>query len=165
LAIEASSFRAGYATIIEAASVNPERINPVKALRLLLCLGLAACADLETKPWFRADGGPASPEQLEVDKSACREEMQKSVRATAQAASLDRGLVRADVYDGCMARLGYTESATQRFTPPPSAQAGTAPPGGQGASTPPIAQGAPPPPSDQQCRKPADLRIWLPLCP
>ena len=143
------------------------------ALRLLMCLVLAACADLETKPWFKMDGSQASADQLEVDKTACREEMQKSVRSTNQAAALDRGVVKMDVYDGCMARLGYSEK-NRGFSAPPSAQAGVPPPTVQGSLPPPSGQGAPsspgvasapPPPSEQDCRKPSDLRMWLPLCP
>jgi hypothetical protein len=146
----------------------------VKALRLLLCIGLAACADLETKPWIKVDGKPASPEQLEVDKTACRTEMQKSVEATNRAAGLDRNVVRPDVYDSCMSRLGYSDSKNARFTPPPSAPAGPAPPAVAGRPAPPAVaggptpsavQGSPVPPADPDCRKPTDLRMWLPLCP
>jgi hypothetical protein len=138
-----------------------------------MCFALAACADLETKPWFKMDGSQASADQLEVDKTACREEMQKSVRSTNQAAALDRGVVKMDVYDGCMARLGYSEK-NRGFSAPPSAQAGVPPPTVQGSLPPPSGQGAPsspgvasapPPPSEQDCRKPSDLRMWLPLCP
>jgi hypothetical protein len=146
----------------------------VKALRLLLCFGLAACADLETKPWIKVDGKPASSEQLEVDKTACRTEMQKSVEATNRAAGLDRNVVRPDLYDSCMARLGYSDSKNARFTPPPSAPAGPAPPAVAGrpappavqaSPVPPAVQGSPVPPADPDCRKPTDLRMWLPLCP
>jgi hypothetical protein len=146
----------------------------VNALRLLMCLALAACADLETKPWFKVDGSPASSDQLEVDRTACREEMQKSVASTNRAAGLDRGVVKMDVYDGCMARLGYSEK-NKGFSPPPSAQGGLPPPTAQGSLPPPGVQGAPsspgvasappPPSSDQDCRRPSDLRMWLPLCP
>jgi hypothetical protein len=155
----------------------------VKALRLLLCFAVAACADLETKTWFRVDGNPASPEQLDLDKTTCRQEMQRSVQATTQAAGLDRNIVRSDVYGSCMARLGYSDTNNQRFTVPaaapggalpPRAQSGTAPAAVQGGTMPPPAQGGtvPPPvqgslpaPSDQQCRKTTDFRMWLPLCP
>ena len=145
----------------------------MNALRLLMCLALAACADLETKPWFKVDGSQASAEQLEVDKTACREEMQKSVRSTNQAAALDRGVLKTDVYDGCMARLGYSEKS-RGFSAPPTAQGGVPPPTAQGSLPPPSGRGAPsspgvasapPPPSEQDCRKPSDLRMWLPLCP
>jgi hypothetical protein len=139
-----------------------------------MCLALAACADLETKPWFKVDGSQASAEQLEVDKTACREEMQKSVRATNQAAALDRSVVRIDIYDGCMARLGYSEK-NKGFSAPPTAQGGLPPPTAQSSLPPPGVQGAPsspggvasapPPSSGQDCRKPSDLRMWLPLCP
>jgi hypothetical protein len=156
----------------------------VKALRLLLCLAVAACADMETKTWFRVDGNPASPERLDLDKTTCRQEMQRSVQATTQAAGLDRNIVRSDVYGSCMARLGYSDTNNQRFTAPvaaqgggallPPVQSGTAPAAVQGGTVPPPVQGStvPPPvqgnlpaPSDQQCRKTTDFRMWLPLCP
>ena len=145
----------------------------MKALRLLLCLAVAACADLETKPWFRVDGNSASAEQLDLDKTTCRQEMQRSVQATNQAAALDRNVVRSDVYEGCMARLGYSDKNNRPFTAPAAAQGSTAPPPVQGGAAPAAAQGTmpppvqgnQPPPSDQQCRTPTDLRMWLPLCP
>ena len=173
----------------------------MKALPLLSCLLVAACADLETKPWFRVDGNSASAEQLDLDKTTCRQEMQKSVAATTQAAGLDRDIVRSDVYETCMARLGYSDKNDRRFTAPAAVQGGPAPSvaqgspapsviqcraapvavqgraapaavqGGtvpataQGGTMPPPVQGNQPPPSDQQCRTPADFRMWLPLCP
>jgi hypothetical protein len=153
---------------------NRERINAVKALRLLLCLAVAACADLETKNWYRVDGNPASPERLDLDKTTCRQEMQRSVQATTQAAGLDRNIVRSDVYGNCMARLGYSDTNNQRFTAPvaaqgsaplPPVQSGTAPAAVQGGTVPPPVQGSPPAPTDQECRKTTDFRMWLPLCP
>jgi hypothetical protein len=162
---------------------SPERINAVKALRLLLCFAVAACADLETKNWYRVDGNPASPERLDLDKTTCRQEMQRSVQATTQAAGLDRNIVRSDVYGNCMARLGYSDTNNQRFTAPVAAQGnalpprvqngtvpaavqgGTMPPPVQGATVPPPVQGSPPAPTDQECRKTTDFRMWLPLCP
>jgi hypothetical protein len=173
----------------------------VKALPLLSCLVVAACADLETKPWFRVDGNSASAEQLDLDKTTCRQEMQRSVGATTQAAGLDRNIVRSDVYETCMARLGYTDKNDRRFTAPAALQGGPAPSVAQGSpaptaiqgraapvavqgraapaavqggtmpataqagTMPPPVQGNQPPPSDQQCRTPADFRMWLPLCP
>jgi hypothetical protein len=164
----------------------------VKALALLSCLLVAACADLETKPWFRVDGNAASAEQLDLDKTTCRQEMQRSVQATTQAAALDRNIVRSDVYETCMARLGYSDKNDRRFTAPaviqggpaptavqartaptanqaraaPAAvQSGATPATAQGGTMPPPVQGNQPPPSDQQCRTPADFRMWLPLCP
>lgn len=124
----------------------------MKALRLLLCLGLAACADMETKPWYRADGNPGAPDQLEAAKATCRDEMQKAVAATNRAAALDRNVGRPDIYDTCMSRQGYSNS--KNFVP-----AATTP------GAPPAAAGAPPPQPSADCRKPADLRMWLPLCP
>jgi hypothetical protein len=147
----------------------------VKALPLLLCLALAACADLETKLWFRVDGNPSSPEQLDLDKTTCRQEMQRSVQATTQAAGLDRNIVRSDVYETCMARLGYSDKSNQRFTAPtpaavrgsqpPPVRGGNPPPAVPSSTVPPPVQASPPASSDQQCRKPTDLRMWLPLCP
>ena len=143
----------------------------MKALRLLLCLGLAACADLETKTWYRVDGNPTRADQLDFDKMSCRAEMQKSLQITNAAAALDRDVVRTDVYDGCMARHGYSETNNQRAsmppvqgTAPPGVQT-SAPPGVQGAQVPSAVQGGPTPPSDQPCRRAPDLRMWLPLCP
>ena len=173
----------------------------MKALALLSCLLVAACADLETKPWFRVDGNSASAEQLDLDKTTCRQEMQRSVQATTQAAALDRNIVRSDVYETCMARLGYSDKNDRRFTSPAAVQGGPAPSVAQGSpaptaiqgraapvavqgraapaavqggtmpataqagTMPPPVQGNQPPPSDQQCRTPADFRMWLPLCP
>ena len=163
----------------------------MKALALLLCLLVAACADLETKPWFRVDGNAASAEQLDLDKTTCRQEMQRSVQATTQAAALDRNIVRSDVYETCMARLGYSDRNDRRFaapavvtgspappvaqaspaptavqgrTAPAAVQGGTVPATAQGGTVPPV-QANQPPPRDPQCRTPADFRMWLPLCP
>ena len=163
----------------------------MKALALLLCLLVAACADLETKPWFRVDGNSASAEQLDLDKTTCRQEMQRSVQATTQAAALDRNIVRSDVYETCMARLGYSDRNDRRFaapavvpgspappvaqaspaptavqgrTAPAAVQGGTVPATAQGGTVPPV-QANQPPPRDPQCRTPADFRMWLPLCP
>ena len=82
----------------------------MKALWLVLCLGLAACAETGTKPWYRADGNTNAPGQLEADKVTCQQEM-KNPTAT-RAAGLDRDVVQADVYEKCMTRLGYTEVST-----------------------------------------------------
>jgi hypothetical protein len=139
----------------------------MKALWLCLCLALAACADIGTKAWYRADGSPGAPGQLEADKVACQQEMKKP-QAT-QAAGLDRDVVQADVYEKCMTRLGYTDSKLRASSPPVAA--GVPPPG---AATPGAIAGAPPgaaapapaanaPSAD--CRKVTDLRMWLPLCP
>jgi hypothetical protein len=121
----------------------------VKALALLSCLLVAACADLETKPWFRVDGNPASAEQLDLDKTTCRQEMQKSVAATTQAAALDRNIVRSDVYETCMARLGYSDKNDRRFTAPAVVQGGPAPPVAQGSPAPTAAQGRAAPAANQ----------------
>jgi hypothetical protein len=109
--------------------INRERINDVKALRLLLCLAVAACAELGTRPWVRVDGNPASPEQLDLDKTTCRQEMERSVRETTQA-------LRSDVYETCMGRLGYTDKKNQRFTAPAAVQVGAAPPAAQVGAAP-----------------------------
>jgi hypothetical protein len=100
----------------------------VKALPLLSCLLVAACANLETKPWFKVDGNPASAEQLDLDKTTCRQEMQRSVQATTQAAALDYNIIRSDVFETCMSRLGYSDKNNGRFTAPAAVQGGPAPP-------------------------------------
>ena len=87
----------------------------MKALWLCLCLGLAACADIGTKPWYRADGSTSAPGQLEADKVVCQQEM-KNPKATT-ASGLDRDVVQADVYEKCMTRLGYTNSKLRAATP------------------------------------------------
>jgi hypothetical protein len=157
----------------------------MKALLLCLCLGLAACAETGTKTWYRADGSPHPPGQLESDKVACEQEMRKP-QAT-RAAGLDRDVVQADVYDKCMTRLGYTDTKLGAGAPPSAAPvaaaAAGAPPTGAGARpTGAVAGASPagaPPPSavagapagatpaapSADCRKVTDLRMWLPLCP
>jgi hypothetical protein len=124
----------------------------VRALWLLLCLAVAACADLDKKPWFRADGDSAPAEQLDLDRTTCRQEMKKYVEATTQAAVVDRNVFRTDVYESCMARLGYSDKrpavpvVVQDTPPPPVAQGSPPPPVTQGRPTPPIARGRPTPP-------------------
>lgn len=142
----------------------------MKALWLPLCLALAACADMETKPWYRADGSAGAPDQLDVAKATCRDEMQRAVAATNRAAALDRNVARPDIYDTCMSRLGYSDS--KNFAPAAAAPVAAAPgarPGAAPVAAPPAAApGAPPAAAPQpaaDCRKPSDLRMWLPLCP
>jgi hypothetical protein len=165
----------------------------MKALWVLSGLALAACADMETKPWYRADGGAFTPDQIDVDKATCRDEMQKTVAATNRAAGLDRGVARPDLYENCMSRLGYTASKDQRVAaPPPGSQPPGSPPpgllspgppataqaGARPGAVPPVAvrpsavQPSPAQPGNVQpvaepasdCRKPTDLRMWLPPC-
>jgi hypothetical protein len=154
-------------------AANPERINPMKALWLCLCLGLAACADTGTKPWYRADGSTSAPGQLEADKTGCQQEM-KNPQAT-RASGLDRDVVQADVYEKCMTRLGYTDSKLRAGTPPGAAPVGAGPvvavpvgapaPGAPPTSAVAGAPAATPAPPSPDCRKVTDLRMWLPLCP
>jgi hypothetical protein len=112
----------------------------MKALWLCLCLGLAACADIGTKTWYRADGSPAAPGQLEADKVACQQEMKKP-QAT-RAAGLDRDVVQPDVYESCMTRLGYSDTKTSAPAPASPAPAIVAAPAAAPAGTP---RGAAPP--------------------
>jgi hypothetical protein len=147
----------------------------MRALWLVLCLGLAACADTGTKPWYRADGNTNAPGQLEADKVTCQQEM-KNPQAS-RASGLDRDVVQADVYDKCMTRLGYTDSKARAFTPPgappvgapPPAVAAAPQPGTTTAAVPPgppaAASTAAPTAPSAECRKVTDLRMWLPLCP
>jgi hypothetical protein len=145
----------------------------MKALWLCLCLGLAACAETGTKTWYRVDGAPSAPGQVESDKVACEQEMKKP--QASRAAGLDRDIVQADVYEKCMTRLGYTDSKMRAPGAPGTAPLGATPPGapptGAVAGGPPAGAGAPQgatptaaaPSAD--CRKVTDLRMWLPLCP
>jgi hypothetical protein len=151
----------------------------MKALWLCLCLGLAACADIGTKPWYRADGSTSAPGQLEADKVGCQQEM-KNPQAS-RTSGLDRDVVQADVYEKCMTRLGYTDSklrapASPNATPVAAVPAGAAPVGSASRGAP--ATGAPPTSAvagapagatpdapSPDCRKVTDLRMWLPLCP
>jgi hypothetical protein len=149
----------------------------MKALWLCcLCLGLAACAENGIKTWYRADGAPHAPGQVEADKVACEQEMRKP-QAT-QAAALDRDIVQSDIYDKCMTRLGYTDSKMRIGAVPTPAPAGGAPVGAASRGAPPTGApppsavavappGAPPTPDapSPDCRKVTDLRMWLPLCP
>ncbi len=148
----------------------------MKALWLCLCLGLAACADTGTKTWYRADGAPSAPGQIESDKVACEQEMKKP--QASRAAGLDRDIVQADVYEKCMTRLGYTDSKMRASAVPGAAPLGATPPGAppMGAPPPGAVAGAPPAGAPQgatpaaaapsaDCRKVTDLRMWLPLCP
>ena len=137
----------------------------MKALWLCLCLGLAACADTGSRTWYRVDGAPNAPGQLEADKVTCEQEMKKP-QAT-RAAGLDRDIVQADVYEKCMTRLGYTDLKPRAPAPPgapaPAAALAGAPPGAASAGAPP---GAAPPAAAPaaECRKLSDLRFWLPPC-
>ena len=130
----------------------------MKALWLCLCLGLAACADTGARTWYRVDGSPHPPGQLESDKVACEQEMRKP-QAT-QAAGLDRDIVQANLYEKCMTRLGYTDSKLRPAPAPPGAAAPGAVAGAPPGATP--ATAAAP---SAECRKVSDLRMWLPLCP
>jgi hypothetical protein len=141
----------------------------MKALWLCLCLGLAACAETGTKTWYRADGSPHAPGQLESDKVSCEQEMRKP-QAT-RAAGLDRDIVQSDVYDKCMTRLGYTDSKLRPGAPPSAAPVAAAAAGAPPAGAPPTSAvvgapaGATPAAPSADCRKVTDLRMWLPLCP
>jgi hypothetical protein len=141
----------------------------MKALWLVLCLGLAACAETGTKPWYRADGNTNAPGQLEADKVTCQQEM-KNPTAT-RAAGLDRDVVQADVYEKCMTRLGYTDSKLRSPAPPNATPVVAAPAGAPPAGAPPTSAvagapaGATPAAPSGDCRKVTDLRMWLPLCP
>jgi len=150
-----STRRCGYTA---AAWPNPERINVVKALPLLSCLLVAACANLETKPWFKVDGNPASAEQLDLDKTTCRQEMQKSVQATTQAAALDYNIVRSDVFETCMSRLGYSDKNNGRSTAPAVIQGGPAPPVAQASPAPTAVQGRTAPTANQGRIAPAAVQ-------
>jgi hypothetical protein len=76
----------------------------------LLCLLLVGCA-AEPKDWTRPDGQPISPAQLQLDRTACKGEVEKAA-VTGQARStvdMPLGMDKQDmrVFTGCMASRGY----------------------------------------------------------
>ena len=76
----------------------------------LLCLSQVGCA-AEPKDWIRPDGQPINPAQLQLDRTACKGEVEKAA-VTGQAKStvdMPLGMDRQDmrVFKGCMAARGY----------------------------------------------------------
>jgi hypothetical protein len=81
-----------------------------KLFGAMLCLAAAGCA-AEPKEWTRPDGQPVNPTQLEIDRTACKGEVEKAA-VTGQAKStvdMPLGMDRQDmrVFKGCMASRGY----------------------------------------------------------
>ena len=80
----------------------------------LLCGLLVGCA-AEPKEWTRPDGHPINPAQLELDRTACKGEVEKAA-VTGQAKStvgMPLGMDNQDmrVFKGCMASRGYLAAA------------------------------------------------------
>jgi hypothetical protein len=76
----------------------------------LLCLFLAGCA-AEPKGWTRPDGRSINSTQLEMDRTACKGEVDKANMAGKHDSSVDMplGMDPQDmrVFKGCMASHGY----------------------------------------------------------
>jgi hypothetical protein len=84
-------------------------------VRLLLCLLLASCA-AEPKDWTRPDGHAISSAQLQLDKTACKGEVDKAnMNGNSNISSVDMplGMDPQDmrVFKGCMAARGYLAAA------------------------------------------------------
>lgn len=79
---------------------------------IILCIAVAGCA---TKPmaWQRIDGKQGSPDQLVVDQTICRGEMQKANLSATAEAGFGRGRAVAEVFVGCMAQRGYMQVAAE----------------------------------------------------
>jgi hypothetical protein len=80
----------------------------------LLCLLLASCA-AEPKAWTRPDGRPINSTQLELDRTACKGEVDKANMAGKHDSSVDMplGMDPQDmrVFKSCMAARGYLAAA------------------------------------------------------
>lgn len=67
--------------------------------------------------WVRLDGKPPTAEVLEVDRTICRGETQKTnlVAPAAEGigSAIRRGQAVGDVYNGCMAQRGWMLQARQ----------------------------------------------------
>lgn len=85
--------------------------KPEMRIRLgVLCLLLAGCA-AEPKDWTRPDGHPINQTQLELDRTACKGEVDKANMSGKHDSSVDMplGMDPQDmrVFKGCMASRGY----------------------------------------------------------
>lgn len=85
---------------------------------LLAALALSACAS-QPKGWQRADAKPSTPDQLALDETVCRGEMQKSRLSSTMEAGISIGpnglyspkaMAVEQVYDGCMAQRGWVHT-------------------------------------------------------
>jgi hypothetical protein len=85
-------------------------MNPLirRCVVCTLCLAIGACASTP-KPWTRIDGKQNAQDQLAVDETICRGEMQKAA-VTQREAKVYLPWEEnpfATIYAGCMAQHGY----------------------------------------------------------
>jgi hypothetical protein len=94
----------------------------MRPIALLFAAALAGCATTTPKAWVRADGKPFRHEQLELDRTICRGEMQKANLSSTMEPGIvigpngpysPRGNAITQVYSGCMAQHGYVEANPQ----------------------------------------------------
>lgn len=78
----------------------------MRAALPLLAVLLGACAQQDVW-WGRIDGRPVSPDQVAIDQTICRGEMQKAAVARTAEAAIGSGRALNDVFLGCMASKGY----------------------------------------------------------
>lgn len=85
-----------------------ETFHSSRYARLLLLAVAVSAAAAVPKAWTRADGRPANPAQLEVDRTTCKDELRKAALADGGRAS-EIGLHTAavDMFVSCMAVRGY----------------------------------------------------------
>lgn len=88
-----------------------------RVLFLVVCIAVAGCASQRPMQWIRLDGKPPAAELLEVDRTVCRGEMQKSNLAGFPAEGIGsayrRGQAVGDVFRGCMAQRGWMQQAVE----------------------------------------------------
>lgn len=83
-----------------------DRIIIVAAI-LFGCLGLIGCNQPPPVGWYRTDGTVPTPEQLSVEQTICRGEVQKAnLSSSNQGISIARSMAEQDAYAGCMAQRG-----------------------------------------------------------
>jgi len=74
-----------------------------------LALTISGCAQQRALTWSRADGKPFAAEQIDLDRTICRGEMQKANLASNAEAGFARGRAVREVFVGCMAQRGYMQ--------------------------------------------------------
>jgi hypothetical protein len=81
-----------------------------------LSVGLVGCTTHPAMSWFRADGKPVVPIQLEADETGCRGEVQKArLAGSNQLGLLSRLQAHDEVFTGCMADKGYVQRPVSRI--------------------------------------------------
>ena len=90
----------------------------MKALALLLCLLVAACADLETKPWFRVDGTRPRPNNSTWTRRhaarKCRDPCRRRPRRPRSTATSSGVTCTKPAWRGSAIRTGTIEGSPRR---------------------------------------------------